>query len=566
MTLRLTLSLLLSSFLVFPTFSQINIGEKMSLTGSLQSDILFPQEDKSIGTGSYDDFVLTNTYLNLNLQSQYVTAGARLEYLDYPLPGFEKDFAGWGVPHLFITGKYKNIEATIGDIYDQFGSGFIFRTYEERSLGIDNALRGGRIKYQPYRGIELKALGGKQRRYWEWNDSFVWGGDAEFNIDQWSTKMQESNTALMLGASYVGKHEKETPIYFYIEEQQDFKQLNLPVNIGAVDFRARLQKGNVSILGEYAIKANDPSTDNGYVYHNGTAAMLSTSYSKRGMSALFQAKRSDNMSFRSKRNAQGISSFINHLPAFTQQHTYALAAIHPYATQPDGEWAYQTELSYTFGRRTLLGGKYGTTVKLNASHVRAIDKEIIPESGYMGTDEYKSSFFKTGKETFYQDINVEIDKKWSNALKTNLMYMNQRFNPKTVGHIEDIINSNIFILEGKYQVNKKLVLRSELQYLSSSEYTGDENAEFLERSNQGDWMFGLLEISLPPSFMFAISDMYNSGASKEHYYMVSGVYNYKAHRIQLAYGRTRAGYDCSGGVCRMVPASKGLRISYLFNF
>ena len=565
MMFRLILSLLLS-FVFLPSFSQINLGKKVSLTGGLQSDILFPQEDKNIGTGTYNDFALTNTYLNLNLHSQDITAGARLEYLEYPLPGFEKDFAGWGVPHLFVTGRYKNIEATIGDIYDQFGSGFIFRTYEERSLGIDNALRGGRIKYQPNKGIELKALGGKQRCYWELNDSYVWGGDAEFSIDQWISKMQKSNTTLMLGASYVGKQEKENPIYFYIEDKQHFEQLNLPVNIGAADFRARLQKGNISVLGEYAIKVNDPSADNGYIYHNGTATMLSTSYSKRGMSALFQAKRSDNMSFRSKRDKQGISSFINHLPAFTQQHTYALTTIYPYATQPEGEWAYQAELSYTFGRKTLLGGKYGTTIKVNASHIRAIDKEMIPQSGYMGTDEYKSSFFKTGKETFYQDINIDIDKKWSNTFKTNLMYMNQRFNPKTIGHLEGMIYSNIFILEGKYQVNKKLVWRSELQYLSVSKYTGDPSIGLLERSNQGDWMFGLLEVSLPPSFMFAVSDMYNSGATKEHYYMMSGVYNYKSHRIQLAYGRTRAGYDCSGGVCRMVPASKGLRISYLFNF
>ena len=272
------------------------------------------------------------------------------------------------------------------------------------------------------------------------------------------------------------------------------------------------------------------------------------------------------MSYRSRRDAQGISSFLNHLPAFTQQHTYALAALYPYATQPEGEWAFQSELSYTFDRKTFLGGKYGTTMKVNASHVRSIDKQLIPGSGNLGTDEYTSSFFKAGDEVFYQDINIELDKKWTADFKTNLVYMNQRFNPRTVGHLEDIITSNIFILEGKYQVSKKVVLRSELQYLSASNYTGREEVHHLERSNQGDWMFGLLEISLPPNFMFALSDMYNSGLTKEHYYMVSGVYNYKSHRLQLAYGRTRAGYDCSGGVCRMVPASKGMRISYLFYF
>ena len=43
-------------------------------------------------------------------------------------------------------------------------------------------------------------------------------------------------------------------------------------------------------------------------------------------------------------------------------------------------------------------------------------------------------------------------------------------------------------------------------------------------------------------------------------------FNYKSHRIQAGYGRTRAGYNCSGGVCRYVPAQKGFTISYNYNF
>ncbi len=560
---RVTLLLLLISNIYI--VAQINIGDKVTLSGSLQSDILFPEYDESIGTENYSEWGLTNTYLDLNLMSKYVSAGARFEYLEHPLPGFEKDFAGWGVPYFYAMGKYKNVELTVGDFYDQFGSGLIFRTYEERSLGIDNSLRGGRLKFQPYKGINIKALGGKQRRYWKHNDSFVWGGDAELNIEQWSSKMQETNTYLMIGASYVGKHEKDQDLYFYLEEDETFNRLNLPLNIAAFDFRVRFQKGNYSLLTEYAIKNNDPSEDNGYIYKKGSAALLSGSYSKRGISAIIQAKRSENMSFRSKRDMQGISSFINHLPAFTMQHTYALAAIYPYATQPNGEWAFQGEFSYNFKRRSILGGKYGTTIKINASHVRPIDKEEILGSGMMGKNEYTSSFFKMGDLTYYQDINIMLEKKISRSFGLNAMYMNQRFNPTIVGHAEDIITSNIFILEGKYQLNKNLTFRTELQYLAASNYQGEEE-NLLERSNQGDWMYGLFEVSIAPSLMFTVSDMYNSGVTKEHYYMFTGVYTYKSHRLQLGYGRTRAGYDCSGGVCRMVPASKGFRVSYNLNF
>ena len=41
---------------------------------------------------------------------------------------------------------------------------------------------------------------------------------------------------------------------------------------------------------------------------------------------------------------------------------------------------------------------------------------------------------------------------------------------------------------------------------------------------------------------------------------------YRANRLMLSYGRTRAGYNCSGGVCRYVPASRGFSISYSYNF
>ena len=133
---------------------------QVTLSGSIQSDILFPQEDEKIGAEHSDDKVLTNTYVDLKLGSKYVDAGTRFEFLKYPLPGFEPDFKGWGVPHFYVKGHYKNVELTVGDYYEQFGSGFVLRTYEERSLGIDNALRGARLNYKPVNGVTLKALTG----------------------------------------------------------------------------------------------------------------------------------------------------------------------------------------------------------------------------------------------------------------------------------------------------------------------------------------------------------------------------------------------------------------------
>lgn len=498
--------------------------KSVTLTGSIQSDILLPQNDERTGARKIED-LQTNTYVDLSLQSLHVDAGVRMEYLEHPLPGFETDFEGWGVPHFWVKGRWGCAELTAGTFYEQFGSGFVLRTYEERSLGIDNSLLGGRLVLKPAKGLNIKVLSGKQRHYWTWNKSLVSGADMEANLDEWLPALKKADYKLLLGGSWVNKYEKEEDIY-----ADPTHKYHLPEFVNAWDVRVSLNGGSWNLLAEYAHKTQDPSFDNGYSYEHGSAAMFSGSYSEKGLSLLLQAKRSENMSFRSKRTQSGISSFINHLPAFTQDHTYALAALYPYATQlAGGEWAWQAEAGYNFKRKTALGGKYGMNVKLFFSHVR-----------WEGT-------------TYYQDLNVQLTKKLSNTFKLNLMYMNQRYNKSVIEGTGGMVCSNIFIADGLYQIGPKTRLRGELQYLTTPD-------------DEGDWSFGLLELSLAPRWMFTVSDLWNNGSTKIHYYQGLITFNTGSHRLQAGYGRTRAGYNCSGGVCRYIPATKGFTLSYNYNF
>ena len=530
-----------------------SVNAQVTVSGSIQSDILVPQDDDKIGTEHSDDKVLTNTYLDLNLGSKYVDAGARFEFLKYPLPGYEPDFKGWGVPHFYVKGHYKNVELTAGDYYEQFGSGFVLRTYEERSLGIDNALRGGRIVYKPVSGVTLKALTGKQRRYWHHNDALVSGADIEVGLEQFIKALEAHDTHITLGGSWVNKHEKADADAIFVDATH---KLNLPKYVNAWDARINLTHKGFSVLAEYAQKTQDPSFDNGYHYGKGNVAMLSTSYSQKGMSILLQAKRSEGMSFRSRRSMSGTSSFINHLPAFTHDQTYALAAHYPYATNPNGEWAFQAEFGYSFKKGTTLGGKYGTKLKFNLSHVRGLDydgvKDPVAEGRVIGSNGYKSSFFKMG-ETYYQDIDVQIEKRFTRDFSLIFMYMNERYNMTVIEGHGGMIKSNILIADGKYKFSPKLTLRCELQY------------QFC-KGDDGDWAFGLAELSWAPHWMFTVSDMWNCGETKLHYYQALVTYSLKSHRIQAGYGRTCAGFNCSGGVCRWVPATRGFTLSYNYSF
>lgn len=508
--------------------------DQLKLTGSLQTDFLFPQRDAAIGTESVKEKILNNTYLDMALSvADRLSVGARLEYLDHPLSGFEKDFAGWGVPYFYATLRCRNWELTAGDFYEQFGNGLLLRLYEERSLGIDNTLRGGRILYRPAVGLRLKALGGRQRRYWTHTGSYVWGADAEWNIDRRWKALSDRNAYWLLGASYVGKHEKDEAIYIAPDQR-----LRLPLNIAAFDIRMQFQRGGYNLLADYAWKINDPSFDNRYSYAKGRVLFLSASYSQKGMSLLVQAKRSENMAYRSLRSQTGNSAFINHLPAFTQQHTYALASLYPYATQPLGEWAFQGSAGYRFRSHTLLGGKYGTSLKLHVSHIRALHRQP-------GAD-----------NLYYQDINLLFEKKILRDFELHLLYMNQRYNQFVVeGHAPrgHLVKSHIYVADGNYRLSPKLSLRTEWQYLHT-------------RQAEGDWVYALLELSWLPSFIFSVSDMYNSGQTHLHYYSGAVTYTRRSHRLQLGYGRTRAGYNCAGGICRYVPASKGVQVTYNFNF
>lgn len=525
----------------------------VSVSGSIQSDILIPQDDEKINTEHISEDLLTNTYAEVNVMSKYVDAGMRLEYLEHPLPGFENDIKGWGVPYFFVKGKLKETELTLGHFYEQFGSGFVLRTYEERSLGIDNSLLGARLVSKPLKGVQVKVLTGKQRRYWHTNDAWVSGADVELSLDQWLRPLESQGFYLTLGASFVNKHEKASDDEIFVDATH---KLNLPENVNAWDVRINLTKGPVSVLAEYAGKSQDPSFDNGYIYRHGHVAMLSMTYAKSGLSLLAQAKRSVNMSFRSKRSMTGTSSTISYLPPFTMEHTYDLPALYPYATQPDGEWAYQLEAGYTFKRNTSLGGRYGTSVKVNFSHVHAIDRndhENESANGLMGTDGYGSSFWKWGNQTYYQDFNIQLEKRLTRDFKMNLLYMNQIYNMTVIEGEGGMVHSNIFVAEGQYKFNKRLSLRGELQYLTT-------------HGDLGDWLYGLLELSIAPHWMFTVSDEWNCGATDVHYYMGMITFSTGSHRIQAGYGRTSEGFNCSGGVCRYVPATKGFTLSYNYSF
>ncbi|MDO5074567.1 MAG: DUF6029 family protein [Bacteroidales bacterium] len=541
---------LLAALLALPSSAASQSDSTRSslyVLGTLQSDVLLPQSDAAIGAPHYKERVLHNSYLDLSLGSRYVDAGVSYEQLSHPLPGFEQGLRGSGLGQFYVEGKYRKLRLTLGSIYDQFGSGFIFRSYADRSLGIDQQLRGARLFLPLLPNLSVKALAGRQRHYWDTNPAFVAGAETE-----WGLRLGQ-HSDLTLGAAALRKDEDPELDHIQLDSRH---RLRLPATVWAGSLRAKLSVHNWQVLAEYAGKGQDPSFDNGYIYRPGHVAMLSTTYSRRGMSLLLQAKRSDNMGFRSRRSVTGTSSMLNHLPPFVREQTYALQARYPYATHPNGEWAYQAEWAYRLKRGTSWGGRYGTDLRIGLSHIQAIEQQPLSLPGYKvptGSEGYSSRFFQWGDETYYQNLDFQVSRRLTRDFKLSLSYARLFYNQRVIEGKGDEVKAQFFVADGSYKFSNRFVLRGELQYASV-------------RGDKGDWCYALAELSLARKWLISLSDMYNVGKTRQHYYLASLTYSHLSHRVQLSYGRTIEGYNCSGGVCRYTPASKGLRLSLLSNF
>lgn len=539
------------------------------VSGSLQHDGLFPIIDISgirpsprAGWAKIDH--LSNNYLDLSvhwlhqdnnaLRFQGLHIDTRLEMNEWPLLGYEPAYAGHGLGRLSLTADFTWGHVSIGDVYGQFGSGMLLNLYENRDLGIDNSLRGAKIDVTPYRGLHLTLLGGKQRRYWNCYEDGAWGwnyrrdaamgADIEMNVHDWSPRLQEEDVELTFGGSYVSKYEAFDTIL--VPQNGGLYMYNLPRWVGAAEVRAEVQGHGWDALVEYAYKANDPSTENGYSYRPGQALLMSLSYSQKRLSVLAQVKRSENMSFRSARKETSLNGRLNLLPVFTPQHTYVLPAYYPYTTQYiGGEWAFQAEICYTWPRKTKMGGRYGTTMKLSAAHVR----------GLAGDGEWR---VKKGAEgAYYTDVHLELNKKITKRWTTNAMLLYIGYNQAVIEGDGVMVHAGAAVWENKVQITDNVVLRNELQYLFT-------------RQDAGQWMYALLELTLWHRLTLSGQWEYNIGGvaneTKEHYYTAEVIYAHGAHRLSVGYVKTSDGYNCSGGVCRYQPKEKGVKMNYAFTW
>ncbi len=503
------------------------------ISGDLQLQNDYFQRDSAIGafnTPQFDnlkssvDGWLNTYYIN---EEQGFEAGLRLDVFNNSNilnPG--TPYTAQGIGRWYISKKFDDLRLTGGYIYTQFGTGLTYRSYEERPLGIDNALFGLELNYDITDNWFIKGIAGKTKKQFDLYNSVVKGLNSEMVLQP------SSDFYFIPGISVVNRTLDQgtmdvitSIINAYPVEERFVPKYNVYLGsaYGTISYK------DVSLYTEYALKSNEAIQDiNGSLINsNGQALYTSLSYSTKGLGITGQVRLLDNWVVRTSPNEILLNGIMNYLPSLTKQNSLRLTARYQAVAQELGEVGYQFNVTWSPAK--------GYTVTANYSDI---------------TDTESNQLFRE----IYADIEIR-KKKYKLLLGGQYVQYNQEifeFKPD-VPMVEPITP----FAEVTYKINRKQSLRMEMQY------------QYNEH-DFGSWVYGLLEFNIAPKWSFTVSDMWNYEPLKTdealHYPLIAGVFSHKAHRFSLSYVKQVEGIVCTGGVCRFEPAFSGFKTSLITSF
>ncbi|MEN8886152.1 MAG: DUF6029 family protein, partial [Winogradskyella sp.] len=505
--------LLFQAFLfcnILAVFSQ----ETGNFYGGLESNTQWLQTDTGINFLAPEDQFRANNYILLNYNLGNFTAGVQYEsYLPSALLGYAPIYdAQNGVATYYFNYKDEKIDVTGGYFYEQFGSGLILRSWEDRQLGLNNAIKGVNVKYKATDYLDFKAVFGKQRNGFEESTGTIQGIDANLSL---SSALNVESVDIQMGLSYVGRN------------QDTGGNQAIPSNVGAYSGRLDVILNNFYAGVEAIIKDPDAVANEGIIasdkLYDGTALQVNAGYAQKGLGINATFRRLENFSFFADRLAEGNifnQQVINYVPGLTKQQDYLLTNIYVYNPQPRliietfdqraGEVGTQLDLYYSFKKESTLGGKYGTKLAFNFSYWAGLDAEYDIENRW-----YKAKFIGSGQKLF-RDVNVEIKKRLSKKWSSVFTYQNVTIDKGIVegGPLgNSSINANIGVIEATRRFENGKALRMVAQHLWSND----------DRKN---WVAGVLEYNFSTSFAVYAADNWNyEGLGKIHYYSVGGSYS-----------------------------------------
>ena len=486
----------------------------------------------------------SNDYVKLNYYKDRLSAGMQLEGYFPSLVGYPVSESMLSLSNLYVSWRDKSYSVTAGSFYEQLGSGLLFRSWEDRMLGLNNAMLGSRATYNYEDIFAVRAFWGIPRlnsiastMAYGYTPKVFALGLSDVNVAAADVSLSLSNLigwdsmTLSVEASVMNKHEKMSEVFELAGCRKN--------NVG-FSGRMNFDKDGFFVKGEYVNAGKQISNASfvevlGRKAENGNAQLIEFGYNRRGLGVTVTGRRTMNMDQRIyayTSSARGYTSPVNILsyrPAMCTQYTYMLTALNPYNCDKSDEIGGQIDAFYNFRRGTKIGGKRG--MKMHANF-----------STYYGLGDNGKDI----KNLLFRDFSFDVEKQWTKKFKSMLMYSAQNNNNREA-------TAHIVVADLLYKWTPVISTRMELQYLAT-------------KSLEGDWMAGLLEFNLAPHWSVFGSEMWNHGSTKLHYYNAGLSYTYEQIRVSAGYGRYKAGFICSGGVCREIPAYTGANLSLTASF
>lgn len=537
--------------------------------GGIESNAQYYLDDEDLNFSQPEDPFRSNNYLFLNYSYKNWTAGFQLEsYEPNALLNYNPLFVGTDLGTYFVDYKTEKFQATVGHFYEQFGSGILLRAWEDRALGVNSALRGGRVKFNPNDNINITALYGRQRSGFHLSSGDIYGLDTNIYLGEW-LNLYEKNQDLNIGLSYVGRY-----------EALDFENPNFNELTNSYSFRFDYMNNSFYLNGEASYKEEEGIVDSQDRLSNdfvepGHAFQLNFGYSSLNYGVDVTLRRVENMSFLSQREPSRFVDFegqiqsstffldgiLNFVPALTKQHHSQLSNIFVYQAlngvsfvDPEimrsGETGYQIDFFYTFPKDSALGGKYGTNFTINLA-----SWYNLPGTYTFSPPNYNVDFFGVGNK-FFQDYSIEMTKKINDSWHIGATYIDQFADLRFLDG-RDPVNADVIVADATYNFTESKSIRLELEKMWADSY-------------RKDWVGGTLEFNPNENFSVYVWDIYNYGndnpEERVHYINFGGSFRKGRYRIALNYGRQRGGLVCVGGVCRLVPESTGFTLNFNTSF
>lgn len=549
--MKKTLFLFLFFCLPLLIFSQ----DSGNIYGSFETNSQWLQDDEGLDFTAPPENFRSNNYFNINFNFRGITAGLQYEaYLPEPLLGYDPRLEGNEIATYYLKYQSEELDITAGYFYEQFGSGLILRFWEDRQLGINNAMKGIRVAFQGIEHLDVTVLYGEQRVGFEVSEGTIGGIDVNLDLSA-LTEAEAYN--LDLGGSFVNRF------------QDDGGLEGVPNSVAAFSGRLNFNIGNFFSELEGVYKQPDVLVYNNSITNaretfEGSAWLLNMGYAVSGFGFNATLRRLENFSFYSDRFAEGNQynrQLINYVPALTKQHDYLLNNIYVYSSQPRlllfsaqrqaGEIGFQTDLFYSIPKETFLGGKYGTKLELNFSNWSGLDADYNTSE-----NTYSTSFFTAG-EQYFREISLGIRKRWNTKWSGIYSVSDTEIDEGiTIGSPPGLswIQATTAVVENTLRLGKGRSVRLELQHLWT-------------RQDRGNWAGGLIEYNFNPALGIYAADSWNyGGEAGQHFYNFGGSLTEGSTRVALNYGRQRGGLICVGGVCRFVPENTGLTVNLQLSF